>query len=936
MSMYVRWTFALVALLFAHSALAQEAKVPLDHDAYDVWNRLGSRAIASDGRWVLYEYGPDQGDGTLRVQGTAGGPVYTFDRGAGARFARDASHVAFLIKPAEDSLKAARKAKKKDHEMPQDTLAILDLATGEVTRIPRVQSFQMPEEAGGLLAWHLELEPVEADTTVSDEGGDEKDSASDKGHGTLVLHSFVTGRALELPHARAYHFSEEGRYLAVAAAPPDSMRHGVLLIDTDAWQVDTLMAGKGDYEQLTFDKGEAQLAFISDRDDQAADDPAGRIYRWHGGTLDTLVTPDTPGIAEGWWVGSGASLAFSESGRRLFFGTQPRPEDEDSDDEDEDEDEVKLDIWHWKDPLLQPMQLEQLEQERNRSYRAVVHLAQGRVVQLAREDMPTVEVGDKGDADFALANTNMPYRQEISWDSPRFMDVYRVDVTDGSRELLAERIQDTADFSPDAKFVSWWDRNALAWMVVPATGGEVVNVSAALPYRVDNENHDWPYRPSSYGYAGWTADDEAFLVYDKHDIWALDPSAKREPYSVTNGYGRQNNLRFRYRRLDPDEDFVADPLLLSAFDYGTKENGFYAGDLAEDGAAPKELVMGAYSYGFPRQAEDAGKLLVTRERFEEFGDLWVAEDDFSDMERISDLNPQQSEYLWGTAELVSWTSLDGVPLDGMLFKPEGFDPSAQYPMMVYFYEKMSSGLYWHRPPAAGGSSISVSFYVSRGYLVFIPDIPYKVGYPGESALNAVMSGVTMLINQGFVQADNVGVQGHSWGGYQIAYMVTETNLFKAAEAGAPVSNMTSAYGGIRWGSGMSRMFQYERTQSRIGGSLWEVPLRYIDNSPLFQADKVETPVLMMHNDDDGAVPWYQGIEFFVALRRLGKPVWMLNYNGAGHGLRTFANRKDWTIRMQQFFDHYLKGAPAPVWMEHGVPALMKGKTLGLELVGDQR
>ena len=216
--------------------------------------------------------------------------------------------------------------------------------------------------------------------------------------------------------------------------------------------------------------------------------------------------------------------------------------------------------------------------------------------------------------------------------------------------------------------------------------------------------------------------------------------------------------------------------------------------------------------------------------------------------------------------------------------------------------------------------------------MFIPDIPYKVGYPGESALNAVVPGVTMLINKGFVQADNVGVQGHSWGGYQIAYMITETNLFKAAEAGAPVSNMTSAYGGIRWSTGMSRMFQYERTQSRIGGSLWEYPLRYIDNSPLFQADKVETPVLMMHNDNDGAVPWYQGIEFFVALRRLGKPVWMLNYNGAEHGLHKFAHRKDWSIRMQQFFDHYLKGAPAPVWMEHGVPAVMKGKTLGLELV----
>jgi len=298
------------------------------------------------------------------------------------------------------------------------------------------------------------------------------------------------------------------------------------------------------------------------------------------------------------------------------------------------------------------------------------------------------------------------------------------------------------------------------------------------------------------------------------------------------------------------------------------------------------------------------------------------------------VNPQQSEYLWGTAELVEWSSVDGVPLQGILYKPENFDPTMQYPMMVYFYERSSNGLHAHRTPQVHGSSINISFYVSRGYIVFVPDIPYKVGYPGESAMNAVMPGVTHLIAQGFVDAERIGVQGHSWGGYQIAYMITQTTLFRAAEAGAPVSNMTSAYGGIRWGSGMSRMFQYERTQSRIGGSLWEYPLRYLHNSPLFQADKIETPLLMMHNDEDTAVPWYQGIELFVAMRRLDKPVWLINYNDEPHGLRKFQHRKDWAIRMQQFFDYYLKDAPAPHWMIKGVPALQKGKTLGLETISE--
>jgi dipeptidyl aminopeptidase/acylaminoacyl peptidase len=251
-------------------------------------------------------------------------------------------------------------------------------------------------------------------------------------------------------------------------------------------------------------------------------------------------------------------------------------------------------------------------------------------------------------------------------------------------------------------------------------------------------------------------------------------------------------------------------------------------------------------------------------------------------------------------------------------------------MMVYFYERYTDNLNSHYAPEPYRSYINFSFYASRGYLVFVPDIPYKIGYPGESALEAVMSGVTALMDEGFVDRDRIGVQGHSWGGYQTAYLVTRTNLFAAAEAGAPVANMISAYGGIRWGTGMSRMFQYERTQSRIGGSLWEYPLRYIENSPIFMADRIETPLLIMHNDGDTAVPWYQGIELFVALRRLGKPVWMINYNGEPHWPTTYANKRDWTIRMQQFFDHYLKDAPAPVWLETGIPAVDKGKTLGLE------
>jgi dipeptidyl aminopeptidase/acylaminoacyl peptidase len=423
------------------------------------------------------------------------------------------------------------------------------------------------------------------------------------------------------------------------------------------------------------------------------------------------------------------------------------------------------------------------------------------------------------------------------------------------------------------------------------------------------------------------------MVYDKHDVWLLDPTGARPAHNVTDGVGRRDNLRFRYAQVNEDELAISadEPLLLSAFDYQSKAAGFYRASV-EGSGEPQRLAMEDRRFGNPIKATDADVVMFTRQSFQEFPDLWVADGALGDAKRLSDANPQQSEYRWGNAEVVAWRSTDGLPLEGLLFTPENFDPNEQYPMMVYFYEKNSQNLHAYRAPVAGGSSISVSFYVSRGYVVFIPDIHYRVGYPGESALDCVVPGVLSVLAKGFVDPERVGVQGHSWGGYQISYLVTQTNVFKAAEAGAPVSNMTSAYGGIRWGTGMSRMFQYEQTQSRLGGTLWNARQRYIENSPLFWTDKIETPVLMMHNDEDTAVPWYQGIEFFVALRRLGKPAWLLNYNGEPHGLRKHQNRVDWQIRMQQFFDHYLVDAPAPVWMVDGIPATRKGSDLGLELV----
>ena len=324
------------------------------------------------------------------------------------------------------------------------------------------------------------------------------------------------------------------------------------------------------------------------------------------------------------------------------------------------------------------------------------------------------------------------------------------------------------------------------------------------------------------------------------------------------------------------------------------------------------------------KAKDTSLYVLRRMRVDQFPDIEVG-GNVSVFKRVSWANPQQSEYLWPSAELIRWKSYQGFDLEGIVYKPENYDPAKKYPLLVYYYELNGDNLHNYRSPAPTASTINPTEYASAGYLVFIPDIRYKPGYPAKGAYDCIMSGTDYMLKHFSIDSTRMGLQGQSWGGYQTAQLITMTNRYKAAMAGAPVSNMISAYGGMRWGSGLNRQFQYESSQSRIGATLWERPDLYIENSPLFHLPKVNTPLLVMANDKDGAVPWYQGIELYTGLRRLGKPCWMLNYNNDDHNLKRLPNKMDLSMRMRQFFDFYLNNGSQPLWMKEGIEAREKGK-----------
>ena len=790
----------------------------------------------------------------------------------------------------------------------------------------------------------------------------------------LLLVDLTTGVQRKYPNVTNHQFSKNGSFLAlitsVEQAPKTQSRKskdtqkdrsslavdGVHLVNLGNLQRSTILSGPGEYKSVAFADNETEVAFASNKDDYTEKEPTWSVFlcATRGGQAKRIAREGAPGIPNGWWISPQTDVEFSVDHKRVYFDTAPIPEkvqrerdglETKTGKNDEDQPKkAKLDLWHWKDPQLQPQQLLQAEAQRKQRYRAAFVRKSRNVVQLATRAVPSVRIDARSAATVAVANTNLAYRRTLSWDYPGFQDVYVVDLDTGSRVRVAEKVKWDAAMSPLGKYITWFDAEKKHWYAQPTRGSNAkpILISRGIGHALQDELHDTPNLARAYGSAGWLTKDGGLLVYDRYDLWQLDPTGKLPARCLTAGSGRKQETRFRYARLDSNQLAIDsnETLILTAFQTRTKASGYYSLQLAEDKRRKKAsgksnlqplLMLNERVSGLVK-AKQSERVIFTRSTFRRCSDIWTSTLTFNELTRVSDINPQQDEYSWGNAELVHWRAKDGQNLDGILLKPDDFDPSRKYPMLVYFYERNSDNLHRYYTPAAGRSIVCHSFYVSRGYLVFIPDIPYKTGEPGPSAVNAILPGVEHLIDKGFVRKDRIGLQGHSWGGYQTAYLVTQTDMFACAESGAPVSNMTSAYGGIRWGSGMSRMFQYERTQSRIGEDLWSAREKYVANSPLFFADRIKTPLLILHNDEDGAVPWYQGIELFVALRRLGRPAWMLNYNGEPHWVMDDYNRRDFATRMQQFFDHYLQDAPEPEWMAVGIPAVKKGETYGLELL----
>jgi len=962
----IRCIWLATAMLSAAASLVGAGDRPLTFLDLMQFSQIEGTVISADGSWIAYALEPDRGDGEVVIRSTAtdqAGAEYRIERGSAVEISRDGRWAVAAITPTLQEREKAKgdegkkKAKDKDKDKPKKGLSIVSLVDGEETRIDEVESFALSDDGRWLAykMYEVENEPAEDDpgeeveTPTEEEGAEPDVDGEEKEEelGTVgKLRKLATGDEIVIEYVMEFAFAENASILAVSISAPEGEGNGVRLYDQRGETPATLdlhTETRGRHTEMTWAKKIDAFAFVAAVDDEDGEPGDAEVFVWTGeGEARRVVSKeDAP---EGFTVPSANELAWSRDGQRLFFGFKPVSDSDSDSDSDTDTDtdtdadveedpfdpydkeaileDRGVDVWHWKDPRIVPNQKERWEEhEKDRVYRAVVHLGDGLVVPLADLGLPEVDPTDN--PHFALGASDVPYLREITWEG-RFGDLYTVDLKTGERRLVAVRIAGgwqapTASLSPDGGHILYYDDSD--WHLFDSDTGETRNLTTDLPVSFADEDWDYPADPPGYGHSEWLAGGGAVMIYDKYDIWRV-PAAGGAPICLTAGRGRSEQVVYRIVDLDEDDDTI-DPdavLMLSGYSDRLKHDALYS--LPDGGELRKLYGDGNHRLHVIAKAEEADRLVFTRERYDEFPDLWFSNLDLEEPRRLSDANPQLADFAWGSAELVEWTTAGGTSLQGVLIKPDGWEPGKRVPVLVYYYRFFSSRLHEFNEPVVNHRP-SFPVYASHGYAVFLPDIKFEIGRPGPSAVECLTSGIEHLVEIGIADPDAVGLHGHSWSGYQTAFVVTQTDIFAAAVAGAPVSNMTSAYSGIRWGTGLARQFQYEKSQSRIGGSLWEAPELYIENSPVFYADKISTPLLIQFGDEDEAVPWYQGIELYLACRRLDKDCIMLTYRGEPHHLKQYPNKLDYSIKMKEFFDHHLKGEPAPEWMTDGVP--YKGK-----------
>lgn len=897
------------------NSLAQRAKFTFQ-DAMK-FPTIRYQTISNDGKWVGYSLVPDRGDPLSIILNTESDTIkMRFERCTEPKFSNNLEWAILTLRPKSFELENLGKDK------PASGYLVVNLLTQEQMIFERTASFVFSEDS----RWLAIL--FKQEKTENKEGAkDRKIPTGSK----LTLIDLLSRGQLDLYNVTEYSFDTLSKYFAYVVAEPDEKNNGLYIIKLwGDFSLPTKVDGDSAVliSSLAWNKPTGTLSFVKCVKRKYSNLDSCSIINVVVSTFERTELVGFNQLPADWYLPYKNELVWTEDGKRLFFGIKPRMDttiekakiqfnDSNFYDENTILKKSSYTLWHWNDPRVKTNEKNWWEKNKDRLFRCVYNVQTQKYLQLADLKISDVETVDNPNN--TIGYDESPYLKESTWEGS-YQDLYLINLNTGEKRLIANRISEGAHLSPLGKYIVFYKEKN--WYLYDPQKDTLVNLTGKMKYAFYNEDYDQPSPPPSYGFAGWFENDNAFLLYDKYDIWKFF-SEDYGYISQTVVYGRDLQQTYRIINLDKTKKFYTnrDSVLILAYDNVSKYYSIYG--LQFNILGPEKILDEGKNFKVLQKAKYADRILFSRESFDEYPDIWLANMTFSYKKRLTNYSKEfVDKYEWGTTELVRWVNSRGDTLDGFIIKPYGFDSTKKYPLIVYYYERFSQlannfsfPQVNHRP--------CFQIYNSDGYIFFLPDIKYVIGYPGNSALDCITTGVRRLVARGFIDTTAIGIMGHSWSGYQTAYIITQTKMFAAAVAGAPVGNMTSAYSGIRLESGLARQFQYERFQSRIGGNLWDSLSNYINNSPIFKAQTAATPLLLMFGDEDQAVPWQQGVELYLALRRLGKQAYFLQYHNEPHWPEKYPNRLDYALKIKSFFDTFLKKLPLPEWIKNGENLIIK-------------
>lgn len=945
-SVLVALPLAVVVALLAPLSAQNVAKRPMTLGDILSFRAMTTTLLSTDGQWFAYRVSPLEGDSEVIVRSTSGGQEYKFPVGEAAgpmTFSDDSQWLAISTSLTRAEAEAARRARRPV----QSSVLIVNLATGEKVSIPKVRRFAFSGEMGGWIAMHRfgpDAAPGAAPAAPAGgrAGGAAGPATRDtRPRGTdLILRELKTGTEINVGNVSEFNFNKSGKFLALIIDAADQAGNGLQIRDMSTGTITSLETDKAFYERMAWTTEGDALTMLKGTDDRQFRERLFAVVGFTGfgsGTPNRVVydPKDDKAFPANMSISGNRTPSWNDDRTAMIFGIAdltpvPRPAGRGNAAGGEGADaqapaaggadateRPNVVIWHYRDPRLQSQQRVQENADRSRNYPALFRPADNTMVRLADEEVPTVTVTGRGK--WAIGTSNTAYELMGNLNGQQFRDVYAIDTTTGKRVTVKKNLRWGNSSSPDStKYLYYEGRH---FHVFDAETGLTRNITEKVPTSFVNVESDVNVVDPPSNAIGWTSDNQYVLLSDRWDIWKVPVAAGEAAVNLTVN-GRKDQIRYQNRvpGIYRDERGIdlSKPQYFSVMAEWTKRAGY--GVLEPGKIGLTMLLWEDAMIGSLQKAEKGDTWIYRRETPTEAPQVFVTDATLKNARKIVDMAPEAESLAWSAgAQLIEFKNAKGERLQASLYLPANYEKGKQYPTIVYIYERLTQGHFQYGRPAANGFNRQA--YTSNGYAVLQPDIKYYVNDPGMSAAWTLPNAVRAAVATGVVDPAKVGLHGHSWGGYQTAFTITQTDMFAAAIAGAPLTNMISMYSVLYKNTGGTNGAIFESSQGRFTGGPWELWDAYTRNSPVAHAAKVKTPLIILHNDQDGAVDFTQGMEYYNTLRRMQKPVVLLEYPGENHGLARPANQQDYTVRMKEFFDHYLKGAPAPDWWKDGIPRL---------------